>query len=82
MIVDPEKVAGVIAEIAEEEIAARFGKLATHEIDTKTSANDFVTEADLAAERKLAQALSAFYPGAIFVGEEVVSKNPFCKTFF
>lgn len=89
MIVDPEKVAGVIEEIAEEEIAARFGKLAKHQIDTKTSPSDFVTEADLAAEKKLAAALSDFYPGAAFIGEEraaldpaLVSKLEFAKGAF
>jgi len=76
MIVDPEKVAGVIEEIAEEEIAARFGKLAEHEIGTKTSPDDFVTEADLAAEKKLAVALSDFYPGATFIGEERTAADP------
>ena len=76
MIVDPEKVAALIGEIAEEEIAARFGRLAAHEIDTKTSPNDFVTQADHAAEARLKQALAGVYPGAAFIGEELASANP------
>lgn len=76
MIIDPEKVAGVIAEIAEEEIASRFGKLAAGDVDTKSGPNDFVTEADLAAERQLEKALSAFYPGATFIGEERAAADP------
>jgi len=76
MIVDPERIAGVIAEIAEEEIASRFGKLAAGDVDTKSGPNDFVTEADLAAERQLEKALSAFYPGATFIGEERATTDP------
>lgn len=76
MIIDPEKVAGVIVEIAEEEIAPRFGKLAAGDVDTKSGPNDFVTEADLAAERQLEKALSAFYPAAAFIGEERAAADP------
>ncbi len=76
MIIDPEKVAGVIVEIAEEEIASRFGKLAASDVDTKSGPNDFVTEADLAAERQLKKALTAFYPGATFIGEERAAAEP------
>lgn len=76
MIIDPEKIAGVIAEIAEEEIASRFGRLADSDVDTKSGPNDFVTEADLAAERQLEKALAAFYPGATFIGEERAAADP------
>jgi fructose-1,6-bisphosphatase/inositol monophosphatase family enzyme len=76
MIVDPEKVAKVIAEIAQEEIASRFGRLADEDIGTKSGPNDFVTEADIAAEEKLALALSGFYPGAAFIGEERAASDP------
>ncbi len=76
MIVDPEKVAALIAEIAEEEIAARFGKLSGGQIGTKSSPTDFVTEADHAAEERLSVALADLYPGAVFVGEEGVAADP------
>lgn len=76
MIIDPEKIAGVIAEIAEEEIASRFGKLASGDIDTKSGPNDFVTQADLQAERQLKSALSGFYPAATFIGEETAVADP------
>jgi len=76
MIIDPERVAGVIAEIAEEEIASRFGKLADADVDTKSGPNDFVTQADLQAERQLERALSGLYPAAAFIGEESVVANP------
>lgn len=76
MIVDPEKVAGLIAEIAEEEIMTRFGALAEGDIDTKSGPNDFVTAADHAAEARLKQALSGLYPGAAFIGEEGAAADP------
>lgn len=76
MIIDPEKVANVIAEIAEEEIAARFGKLSKSDIDTKSGPNDFVTQADIEAERQLRRVLSDFYPAATFIGEEVAQSDP------
>lgn len=76
MIVDLEKIAAVIEEIAEAEIASRFGKLRDQDINTKSSPNDFVTEADHKAEAALAMALESFYPGAGFVGEESVAADP------
>ena len=76
MIVDPDKVAALIAEIAEEEIMPRFGALASHEIATKSGPEDFVTAADHAAEARLEQALGALYPGAVFVGEEAAAADP------
>ena len=76
MIVDPEKVASVIEEIAEAEILSRYGKLAKKDIDTKSGPNDFVTAADHAAEAALRRALSDIYPGAGFIGEEGVADDP------
>ncbi len=76
MIVDVEKVASVIAEIAAEEIAPRFGKLKDSEIGTKSGPNDFVTQADERAEAALAKALCGIDPGAAFVGEESVAGDP------
>lgn len=76
MIIDPQKIASLIAEIAAEEIAPRFGKLTDADIDTKTGPNDFVTQADRAAEEKLKRALSDIYPGATFIGEEGAADDP------
>ena len=70
MIIDPEKVQAVIAEIAEEEIMSRFGALADHDVHTKSGPQDFVTAADRAAEIRLEKALTGLYPGASFIGEE------------
>ena len=76
MIVDPDKIAAVIAEIAEDEIMPRFGALAAHEVSTKSGPEDFVTAADHAAEARLEQAFAAIYPGAVFVGEEAAAADP------
>ncbi len=76
MIVDPDKVAVVIAEIAEEEIASRYGKLAKSDIETKSGPNDFVTAADQAAEARLESALGDLYPAAGFIGEEAAAREP------
>ncbi len=76
MIVDPDKAAALIAEIAEEEIMPRFGALADHDIATKSGPQDFVTAADHAAEARLEKALDGLYPGAAFIGEESAAADP------
>ncbi|NNE42221.1 MAG: inositol monophosphatase [Marinicaulis sp.] len=76
MIVDPERVAAVVREIADEEVGKRFGKLQAGEIDTKSGPNDYVTLADRAAETKLERALSDIYPAAGFIGEESAAADP------
>lgn len=76
MIIDLEKTAAVIAEIAEEEIASRFGALSKADIDTKSGPGDFVTAADHAAERQLKKALGDIYPAAGFIGEETAAGDP------
>lgn len=76
MIVDVEKVAALIAEIAEAEIAPRYGKLKAEEIRQKAGPHDLVTEVDEATERALEAALRGVHPGAGFVGEELAAKNP------
>ena len=75
MIIDLEKIATLIAEIADEEIAGRFGRLVEGDVDTKTGPKDFVTEADRAAEARFEKALCDLYPGAAFVGEEIAAAN-------
>ncbi|WDI30793.1 inositol monophosphatase [Hyphococcus flavus] len=75
MIVDPEKVAAVIAEVAEEEIVSRFGALSDDDIGTKSRPDDFVTVADQAAEAQLKTALAGILPGAGFIGEESAARD-------
>ncbi len=76
LTVDPDKVATLIAEIAEEEIAPRYGKLAPGDIREKSGPNDLVTEVDEAVEGALKKALLGIRPDAVFIGEEAASKDP------
>jgi len=75
-MVDAEKIAAVIAEIADHEIAQRFGNLKPEEIREKSSASDLVTEVDEAAERALTSVLNDIYPAATVIGEESAAANP------
>lgn len=75
-IVDPEKVAALIADIAQTEIAPRYRKLQKHEIREKSGPNDLVTEVDEATERALRAALMDIRPDAAFVGEESAAADP------
>lgn len=70
-MVDSNKVAELIQTVAAEEVLPRFQNLAAHEISEKTK-GDPVTEADLAAERRLTAGLMALLPGSLVVGEEAV----------
>ena len=76
MIIDLDAVARAIEEVAQTEIAPRFGRLKSGDIDTKTGPNDFVTEADRAAEKALSHAFANIYPGAAFIGEEAAAADP------
>jgi len=68
-----------IEELLRETIALhvmpRYQRLARHEIDEK-KANDFVTVADIEAERHLAPRLAALIAGSRVLGEEAASRNP------
>lgn len=74
-LVDAEKVAALIADIAETEIAPRYGKLKKHEVREKSGPTDLVTEVDEATERALRTALMGIRPDAAFVGEEAAAAN-------
>lgn len=75
MIINIEKVASVIREIAQSEILPRFNHLTEGDVATKSSPSDYVTRADKNAEAALAGALKDIYPQAAFVGEEGASVN-------
>jgi len=66
---DPEKVAQHIRETAEAEIIPRFRQLGRDDIREKKP-GDFVTLADLEAERQLTERLGALLPGSVVLGEE------------
>ena len=70
-----EKVGTLIKEVAEEEILPSFRNLKEHEVILK-SEGDFVTKADLAAEKLLASKLKALYPDSIITGEEDIAASP------
>lgn len=56
-------------------VLPRYQKLARHEIDEK-QADDFVTVADIEAERHLTPRLAALIPGSLVLGEEAAFKAP------
>lgn len=76
MTVDPGKVAALIGEIAEDIIAPKFRNLPKEAVRTKSGPNDLVTEVDEMAERALEKALRGVDPGAYFIGEESVAREP------
>jgi fructose-1,6-bisphosphatase/inositol monophosphatase family enzyme len=73
---DPERVAAVIAEIADVEIAPHYRKLAPGAVRAKESPSDLVTVVDEAVERALRAALCALSPGSAFIGEEAAAADP------
>ncbi|MBK8175605.1 MAG: inositol monophosphatase [Rhodospirillales bacterium] len=73
---DPSAVLAIIRNVAACEIMPRFRNLAPGDITSKSSPNDLVTIADVAAERRLVERLDALTPGCAFVGEEAVEGNP------
>src|SRR3546814_18692748 len=73
--VDLERVAQVLADVAEQEVLPRWRNLAQGEVREKTGPNDLVTIADEAAERALAARPPALVPGSVLVGEEGVERD-------
>ncbi|MGK6314149.1 inositol monophosphatase family protein [Neorhizobium sp. DT-125] len=66
---------GDMRDAAETEILPRFRAITADAIRAKTSADDIVTDADIAAERVLSQRLAERLPGIAIVGEEAVSED-------
>lgn len=73
---DAETVAEILHGAAQAEIMPRFRHLGDGAIREKTSAEDLVTDADVAAEKRIAADLLKAFPGAIVIGEESVSARP------
>lgn len=73
--VDLDRVAQVLAEVAEQEIMPRWRNLAAADVREKTGPNDLVTVADEASERALAARLPGLLPGSILIGEEAVEHD-------
>lgn len=68
-------VLAAMGEAADTEIMPRWRSLADHEIRTKTAEWDLVTDADVLAERRLTDALTALVDIPV-VGEEAASADP------
>lgn len=74
-MIDPQTIAGIIREIAQAEILPRFRRLRPEDIREKKP-GDFVTAADLAAERRLTERLMDSAPGSVVLGEEAAAADP------
>lgn len=70
--IDVDRVAGVIAEVAQELILPRWRRLGSDDIIEKSGPADMVTIADREAEAALSIRLPALLPGSAVVGEEGV----------
>jgi fructose-1,6-bisphosphatase/inositol monophosphatase family enzyme len=71
-----DDIAALLREAAQAEILPRFRRLAAGDIRAKSGPLDLVTEADEAAERHIAAALSARFPEAMILGEEAAAADP------
>ena len=73
---DIDALAALLREAARAEIMPRFRKLGEADVRIKTEASDLVTEGDEAAERYIKARYEEILPGALFMGEESVAKDP------
>jgi fructose-1,6-bisphosphatase/inositol monophosphatase family enzyme len=62
-------------DVAKAEILPRFRAISADAIRAKTTADDIVTDADIAAERVLSRRLGEHFPGITIIGEEAVSDD-------
>lgn len=70
------RVDGLLREAAAAEVLPRFRNLEAGDVRAKTGPHDLVTEADEAAERRIAARLGTVLPGVALVGEEGVAADP------
>lgn len=73
---DLARVAAIVAEIANREIAPHYRRLRRADIKAKASPGDLVTIVDENVEKALHSALSELTPSACFVGEEASAADP------
>ncbi len=71
-----DEVSQIIREVVKENILPHFQKLEAGEIATKSGPTDFVTVADMEAEKALSARLTDLIPSSVVLGEEVAFKNP------
>lgn len=75
--IDPDKIAEILRDCAEEYILPRYKKLQDSEIGTKSGPADLVTIADKETEEALVRILSGLHPGSVVIGEEGVSEGTY-----
>ena len=75
-MIEIERVALIIREVAAEEIMPRWRNLAGGDIVEKTGPSDVVTVADRAAEVQLSRRLAELIAGSRVIGEEGVHADP------
>ncbi|MEM5492107.1 inositol monophosphatase family protein [Hoeflea sp. AS16] len=73
---DMDWLAALLLDVGTAEIMPRFRNLGDGDVQQKTSAADLVTEADVAAERVITDALLERFPDSMVIGEEAVAENP------
>lgn len=66
----------IVRAAATSEIMPRFRRLRPEDVRAKTTPDDLVTEADLAAEDAISEALARDFPEALVLGEEAVASDP------
>lgn len=66
----------IVRRAARAEIVPRFRNLHASDIEAKSSPDDLVTAADIAAEKMMTRALTIAFPNALIVGEEATAKDP------
>ena len=71
-----EPIVKIIRKGARPEILPRFRNLKSTDVSCKSSLDDLVTVADLAAEALIASELSGLFPKAYVVVEEAFEKDP------
>lgn len=75
MNLDVDGLIEIVREAGRLEIAPRFRNLQDADISRKASDIDLVTQADLAAEHHITQALRSRFPDALIVGEEAYAAD-------
>ncbi len=73
---DATDLAVILRDAAQAEVMPRFRRLDAGAVRAKSGPLDLVTDADEAAERRIAAGLTARFPGALIVGEEAVAADP------
>jgi fructose-1,6-bisphosphatase/inositol monophosphatase family enzyme len=73
---DAGKLGALLRDAARSEVVPRFRRLQEGEVRAKAGPHDVVTEADLAAERRITADLGVHWPGVLVIGEEAAASDP------